>query len=70
MDVAAIGGEDYDHDGIYSIGFKGEGKDKRGKGKGEYYNCGATGHLSRMPPQPYKGKGKRFLGECYNCGEV
>ena len=33
------------------------------KGKGEWYNCGSTGHVSRERPQPYKGKGVRYIDE-------
>jgi hypothetical protein len=73
MDVGAVGGygweEQYnDQDGVYTIGFKGKGKGKGGTGKGEFYNCGATGHFSREGPHPNKGKskGKGFQEECCN----
>ncbi len=62
MDVGAAGGWSWQDDtggeynqgdGIYA--FKGKSK---GKGNGECYNCGASGHYSRESPNPQKGKSK------------
>ncbi len=52
---------EYDHAGVYSVGFKGKG-DGKGNGKGKCYKCGSSGHFAEARPCFQKGKstGKGF----------